>query len=50
MWHGHTITAAVLGADVLPGASGPATADTDLSGVCPDPMRMADTGGEAMGR
>ncbi len=49
MWHKHTITAAVLGAGVLLGASGPATADTDLSGVCPDPMRMADTGVEGMG-
>lgn len=49
MWHKYTITAAVLGAGMLLGASGPVAANTDLSGVCPDPMRMADTGVEGMG-
>jgi len=49
MWQKHVITAAFLSFGVFLGAAGPVAAKTDLSDVCPDPMRMADTGIEGMG-
>jgi phosphonate transport system substrate-binding protein len=48
MWQNRTTVAAVAVGALL-GVPGFAAANTDLSDVCPNPMRMADTGIEGMG-
>ncbi|MEX1081619.1 MAG: phosphate/phosphite/phosphonate ABC transporter substrate-binding protein [Halofilum sp. (in: g-proteobacteria)] len=48
MWQNRTSVAAVAVGALL-GVPGLAAANTDLSDVCPNPMRMADTGVEGMG-
>ncbi len=48
MWQNRT-TIATVAVGALLGVPGLAAANTDLSEVCPNPMRMADTGVEGMG-
>ena len=49
MWHKTIVGTCVIAAGAMLGGVGQASANTDLTDVCPDTIRMADTGLKGMG-